>query len=83
MFIHIFNSYIYIDINECDDKNGGCQHGCNNEIGSYHCTCNSGYVLDSDMQRCYGKYINVSESTDISFRGSILQLVECLKMQLG
>ncbi|XP_023690979.2 growth arrest-specific protein 6 isoform X2 [Paramormyrops kingsleyae] len=33
------------DINECENKNAGCEHGCNNTLGSYRCFCQDGYVL--------------------------------------
>ncbi|KAJ8255708.1 hypothetical protein COCON_G00195720 [Conger conger] len=33
------------DINECDKKNGGCDHECNNTVGSYRCSCGPGYTL--------------------------------------
>ena len=42
------------DINECDDNSDGCSHNCNNTDGSYECSCNNGYVLDSDGKRCSG-----------------------------
>ncbi|KAI1899687.1 hypothetical protein AGOR_G00064340 [Albula goreensis] len=33
------------DINECNRKNGGCDHECNNTMGSYRCSCQPGYTL--------------------------------------
>ena len=45
-----------LDINECSTNNGGCAHGCTNTIGSYHCTCLTGYILASDQRACNGKY---------------------------
>ena len=38
----------WIDVNECSDSNGGCQHNCTNTIGSYYCSCAAGYSLDND-----------------------------------
>ncbi|KAI6658474.1 hypothetical protein LOD99_15274 [Oopsacas minuta] len=32
-----------IDINECEIDNGGCQQNCENSIGSYECSCYSGF----------------------------------------
>uniref|UniRef100_A0A665TWD5 Growth arrest-specific 6 n=1 Tax=Echeneis naucrates TaxID=173247 RepID=A0A665TWD5_ECHNA len=33
------------DVDECSKKNGGCEHECNNTMGSYHCSCHQGYML--------------------------------------
>ena len=39
-------SYIYIvDINECNQGNGGCEHTCTDTVGSFSCSCNTGYQL--------------------------------------
>ena len=35
--------------------NGGCQHKCNNTIGSYLCSCNDGYALVGDDRSCVGE----------------------------
>ena len=36
----------FSDINECDVLNGGCDQKCDNNDGSYSCSCNeTGYVL--------------------------------------
>ena len=51
--VHIHLSYI--DIDECTDDNGGCQHICNNTGGSYYCSCNPGYSVNLDQQNCTGK----------------------------
>ena len=42
------------DTNECNSNNGGCDHSCINEVGSFHCECNDGYVLDDDGLGCSG-----------------------------
>ncbi|XP_066299112.1 tyrosine-protein phosphatase Lar-like [Branchiostoma lanceolatum] len=42
------------DVDECD-PNGGrgpCDHTCTNAEGSYICTCNNGYRLNSDGHAC-------------------------------
>ena len=46
---------LYVDIDECDLGMDGCAHNCTNVIGSYVCSCMSGYVLDIDEQDCIGK----------------------------
>uniref|UniRef100_I3J523 Growth arrest-specific 6 n=1 Tax=Oreochromis niloticus TaxID=8128 RepID=I3J523_ORENI len=39
------------DVDECSRRNGGCDHECNNTVGSYHCSCRQGYTL-SGRQLC-------------------------------
>ena len=49
---HIYN----IDIDECSIDNGGCEHSCINTNGSYYCSCNYGYTIDtSDHHHCNGE----------------------------
>ena len=51
---------IILDINECDKiiggilSNGGCEHRCNNTIGTYVCSCYDGYSLTLDEKTCEG-----------------------------
>ena len=45
---------IITDINECLNNNGRCSHTCNNTVGSYHCKCPTGYVLQSNNHNCAG-----------------------------
>ncbi|TKS70311.1 Growth arrest-specific protein 6 [Collichthys lucidus] len=33
------------DVDECSKSNGGCDHECNNTMGSYRCSCHQGYML--------------------------------------
>ena len=60
-----------LDINECKQGNGGCEHTCTNTIGSYYCTCNSGYKLSKE-KHCSGnkiiknKLIYIVHSSDIN-----------------
>ena len=44
------------DIDECELSNGGCEHHCSNLIGSYGCSCDDGFVLNSDSWLCTGKF---------------------------
>ena len=46
--------YFTADINECNTNNGGCSQVCTNTIGSFVCSCNTGYELDPD--ECIGEY---------------------------
>ena len=43
------------DVDECKDQNGGCGHNCSNTVGSYHCSCLSGYTLNTTDNTCEGK----------------------------
>ena len=45
------------DINECARGIDGCQHNCSNSIGSFFCSCNTGYALTSNGKSCTGKYV--------------------------
>ena len=55
------NTYVSVcfitDINECNSTSHGCEHECNNTIGSFECTCTGGYELDSDGVSCVGEEI--------------------------
>ena len=43
-----------LDINECEDDNGGCSQTCTNTEGSFECSCRDGYILDGDGKNCSG-----------------------------
>ena len=45
----------HVDINECATGNGGCAQTCTNTIGSYQCSCGTGYALNSNGRVCDGK----------------------------
>lgn len=40
------------DVNECNQKNGGCSQVCHNKPGSFQCACHSGFSLASDNKAC-------------------------------
>ena len=42
----------FADKNECDAK--PCDHICENEIGSYECSCEPGYKANGD--KCEGNF---------------------------
>ena len=50
----LFNRF-KTDKDECSLANGGCQHVCTNTMGSYQCSCNDGFKLDSNGLTCSGK----------------------------
>ena len=43
---------VYIDVDECTLS--PCDHTCINNVGSFECSCNDGYVLDRDERSCSG-----------------------------
>ena len=43
------------DVDECATNNGGCEHYCTNTIGSFVCSCYTGYTLDGDGRTCLGE----------------------------
>ncbi|XP_044000115.1 growth arrest-specific protein 6 [Gambusia affinis] len=55
------------DVNECTRSNGGCEHKCNNTIGSYRCSCHDGFML-------VGRHMcdDVDECQDASVCGTAL-----------
>ena len=44
----------HADINECAEEIDRCAQNCQNTIGSYTCSCNSGYRLGSNGYSCNG-----------------------------
>ncbi|XP_052261669.1 uncharacterized protein LOC127865762 [Dreissena polymorpha] len=41
------------DLNECNDtRTHNCEQECFNDVGSYHCGCKSGYLLNNDNSTC-------------------------------
>ena len=48
-------NFASIDTNECNSSSGGCDHTCNNQIGSYDCECRDGYTLGEDLHECIGE----------------------------
>ena len=49
-----YASSIFADIDECERNNDGCSQICSNTIGTYECSCNSGYELQRDTRGCEG-----------------------------
>lgn len=49
----VFLSFLIVDIDECVMMPHLCRNGrCKNTIGSFHCECADGYILNGDAQHC-------------------------------
>ena len=53
-FVCNFHSSI-TDIDECELGISGCQHICNNTVGSFYCSCDPGFTLNPDSKYCTGE----------------------------
>lgn len=49
-----------LDINECADKNGGCEQVCTNTEGSFNCSCQTGFMLTNNVF-CSGNFLSSCE----------------------
>ncbi|XP_070545496.1 tolloid-like protein 1 isoform X2 [Ptychodera flava] len=47
-----FFANFFMDIDECENDNGGCEHICTNTIGSYNCSCRNGFMLHENGHNC-------------------------------
>ena len=67
-FGSLMGIYAIIDIIECDSNNGGCSDVCENNKGSFTCSCSAGYEFepgdDDDLtnvgRQCQGSYRKLS-----------------------
>ena len=55
MIVHTSINFVLPDIDECVDKNGGCEQICNNIPGSFQCLCSAGFTLINEAF-CSGRY---------------------------
>ena len=55
MLICIVRTFLLTDIDECATNNGGCPQNCSNNVGTFTCSCYTGYTLFSDGITCNGK----------------------------
>ena len=53
--LHQIFMHISKDTNECIAINGGCSQWCTNTNGSFVCSCETGYSLDTNNLTCGGK----------------------------
>ena len=48
-------NYSFLDMDECRLGTYKCAHTCHNSIGSYICTCDSGFIINMDGKTCVGE----------------------------
>ena len=57
LFILMHNRFTKIsDVDECSEELHRCHQTCHNSVGSYACSCDSGYRLDGDGLTCNGRF---------------------------
>jgi hypothetical protein len=54
------------DIDECLTDNGGCDHDCENTVGSFVCSCRPGYELEGQFA-CVGRCFSIYLSTHLKY----------------
>lgn len=69
-----FVSYMYVDINECDDGTHTCVNAvCTNNEGGFNCTCHDGFMKLEETDYNCSKYIiavvNVFRGRDVGALG--------------
>ena len=52
--------FMHTDVDECATNNGGCAQTCTNTVGSFVCSCQSGYTLASNGLTCDGELLVLS-----------------------
>lgn len=73
-----FYSFSSIDVDECAQHNGGCNHRCKNTDGSFYCHCKLGYGLGPGLKTCICELLlDINYSVHLSQHSSFsLQPVE-------
>ena len=59
--ITVFFNFHLSDENECERRNGGCEHDCTNNEGSFTCSCRKGWKLGPDERSCLEPNIGMYE----------------------
>ncbi len=68
---------LFIDVDECQHNNGGCDQICRNTIGSYYCLCRDGYV--KNQTQCIGMQSNYVHIITLSLHIKRFKFRFCIK----
>ena len=64
---------IFSDVDECAVGTANCAHNCQDTIGSYLCSCDPGFMLDTDGFTCNGIIrLHVARARARQFCGEVL-----------
>ena len=64
----------FSDVNECASNNGGCSDHCNNNPGSYSCTCRQYADLDPDGRHCTCRPGFIQNDTSVTCDGEQINI---------
>ena len=53
---YLQNQYFFSDVDECK-LTGICSQNCQNSVGSYTCSCFTGFSLNEDKTTCSGSLV--------------------------
>ena len=68
---------IHTERNECDEISNQCEQNCHNTAGSYNCSCNTGYTLNSDGHACDGRQGLTTTAIVADYNDCIADVNEC------
>lgn len=57
--------FLCLDVDECTTELDDCQQMCTNNDGGFNCSCESGYLLNSDMKTCSMLHHSLCQSSSI------------------
>ena len=57
--------FLCLDVDECTAELDDCQQTCTNNDGGFNCSCDSGYLLNSDMKTCSMLQHSLCQSSSI------------------
>ena len=74
-------SCLISDIDECRTGEHNCQQSCNNLPGTYNCSCNTGFILNSDSRTCRGRNLVLLIHFDFILLVTV-KIVTCTKERI-